>query len=480
MITPTAASPTRTSDTTVAASTSRTRVLARAWGPTLLAIAACIALLFVWQAAFFREHHPVIDHVAYREQSEQLLDGHLAMPLDADAPQWAVRFTAVTDNGRVFKYLPGTAVLGAASIGLTGDVGLGLAVSLALLMVATSGVAARLGWRPLRRGVAAFLVGASPVVLSNGTVLLSYIPALALMTTALWLVLLATGTGEETLDLTTGDATGVDDQHTDGHVDRRALLLLAGAGLLLGLALLVRQIEIVAWTAVLAGWCLLRPGVAGRTRVLRTAALLLATLPGVALVLVVNRHVTGSVFEFPFTLVSPDDGVGWGLRRVLPTDALERFGPVDGLRTTPRATFDLVMWTLAGPALAVGAAITLWTRRRSPVRWLLAVLAAVIPLAFVFHWANAHAVRAGFYMSVGPFYYLACVPPLVLLGVEGLARIPRRPLVAGLAVVLALQALFLVDHLREPWDYGRTRPAPANASGPPPAPPGSGPTLIGR
>ena len=38
------------------------------------------------------------------------------------------------------------------------------------------------------------------------------------------------------------------------------LLLLAGAGLVLGFALLVRQIEVVTWTAVLVGWCLLRPG----------------------------------------------------------------------------------------------------------------------------------------------------------------------------------------------------------------------------
>jgi hypothetical protein len=316
-------------------------------------------------------------------------------------------------------------------------------------------------------------------------VLLSYIPALALMTTALWLVLSATGTGEETIDRTTSGldaptaaptaapAAAADADH-DG---RRALLLLAAAGLVLGLALLVRQIEIVAWIAVLAGWCLLRPGVAGRTRLLRTATLLLATLPGVAVVLAVNRHVTGSALEFPFTVVSPDDGMGWGLRRVLPTDALEHFGLGDGLRTTPRAAFDLVMWTLAGPALAIGVGITLWVRRRSPVRWLLAALAAVIPLAFLFHWANAHAVRAGFYMSVGPFYYLACVPPLVLLGVEGLARLPRRPLVAGLVVVLALQGLFLVDHLREPWDVGRTRPPPPSAAGPPP---GSSPTPTGR
>jgi len=472
---PTAASTSGPGDASVARSTSRTGVLARAWAPTLVATAACIALLFVWQAAFFREHHPVIDHVAYREQAEQLLDGHLSMPLDVDAPTWAVRFTAVTDNGRVFKYLPGTAAIGAASIGLTGDVGLALASSLALLIVATSGVAARLGWSPMRRGVGAFLVGASPVVLSNDTVLLSYIPALALMTAALWLVLLATGTGDETIDRV---AAGPD--AADRHHGRRALMLLAAAGLVLGLALLVRQIEVVAWIAVLAGWCLLRPGVDGRTRVLRTGTLLLATLPGVALVLAVNRHVTGSAFEFPFTLVSPDDGMGWGLRRVLPTDALEHFGLVDGLRTTPRAAFDLVMWTLAGPALAVGVVITLWVRRRSPVRWLLAALGGVIPLAFLFHWANAHAVRGGFYMSVGPFYYLACVPPLVLLGVEGLARLPRRPLVAGLVVVLALQGLFLADHLRAPWDYGRNRPAPASAATASPAPPGVATAPVGR
>ena len=69
----------------------------------------------------------------------------------------------------------------------------------------------------------------------------------------------------------------------------------------------------------------------------------------------------------------------------------------------------------------------MWVRRRSPVHWLLVVLAGSVPLAFLFHWANAHAVRGGFYMTVGPFYYLPCVPPLVLLGVEGLAAFPAGP-----------------------------------------------------
>ena len=171
---------------------SRARMVARSWGPTAAVIAVCIGLLFVWQAAFYAHHHPVIDHVAYREQAEQLLDGQLSMPLDADAPSWAVRFTTPTDHGRVFKYLPGTAAIGAVSLELTGDVGLALAASLGLVVLATSGIAGRLGWSPKRRVLAALLVGASPVMLSNSTVLLSYVPSLALTLTAVWMVLAAT------------------------------------------------------------------------------------------------------------------------------------------------------------------------------------------------------------------------------------------------------------------------------------------------
>ena len=180
---------------------------------------------------------------------------------------------------------------------------------------------------------------------------------------------------------------------------------------------------------------------------------MLGVVPGVVVLLAFDQHVTGEALRLPFTLVSPDDGLGWGLRRVLPGDDLETFRLVDGLRTTPRATFDLLMWTLLGPALAVGAAVAVWARRRSPVHWLLVALAVSAPVAMLFHWANAHAIWAGFYMSAGPFYYLPCLPPLVLLGVEGLARIPRRAVVAGVAIVLVVQTVFLVDHLRNWADH---------------------------
>ena len=414
----------------------------------------------------------MIDHVAYREQAEQLLDGHLSMPLDDDAPSWAVRFTTVTDHGRVFKYLPGTAAIGAASIELTGDVGLALAGSLGLVVLATSGVAGRLGWSPQPAGggrAARRRVARGPLQQHRPAELRAL-------------------------------AGAVDDRRVDGarrHLDRPAappsptspddhdrprsptgdrhrLLLLAGAGLVLGFALLVRQIEVVTWTARARR---LVPAAPRRpragTRVTQAATLLVATIPGILVVLAVNRHVTGDPLQFPFTLVSPQDGMGWGLRRVLPTDALETFHLSDGVRTTPRASFDLLLWTLAGPALAVGAAVTIWVRRRSPRStgcW--SCWPASIPLAFLFHWANAHAVRGGFYMTVGPFYYLPCVPPLVLLGVEGLARLPRRAVVAVVAVVLLVQAAFLTNHLwrpvglrprREPTGRRRSRPDPADA-----------------
>jgi len=408
--------------------TSRVRTLLRAWGPTAAAAGACVVVLLVWQAAFFDDHHPVVDHFAYAEQAEQLLDGNLTVPDGEALSPTALRLSAPTDHGRVFKYLPGTAAVGAASLWLTDDDGLARVLALVLLVVATAGAADAMGWSPGRRALAGLLVGASPVVLSLDAVLLSYVPAVALCTTALWLVLLAT--------VRPGSS-------------RRTLVLLGGAGLVLGATLLVRQIEVLAWLLVLCGWCAMRAGPPVGRRLAQVGVLLAGTLPGLIVVLLVDRAVTGAAFSLPFTVVSPDDGIGWGWRRVLPGDPLENFTLLDGVRTTPRATLDLLMWMLIGPALAVGAAVALWLGRRDPVRWLLAVLGAVVPLAFLFHWANAHAVWAGFYMSTGAFYYLACVPPLVLLGVDGLSRLPRRVVVAGVVVVVAVQAAFLVSHLQD-------------------------------
>jgi hypothetical protein len=406
----------------------RARAAARAWGPTAAAAAVCVVLMLAWAPAFYGQRHPVVDHVAYAEQAEQLLAGHLTVPFDTEIPAAVEHLTAPTDDGRVFKYLPGTAGLGAISTWLTGDVAGARIAALVLLVVATAGVAAVLGWSPSRRAVAAFLVGASPIVLSLDAVLLSYVPAVALLVTALWLVLAAT---------------------VRERSDRRTLLLLGCAGLVLGAAFLVRQVEVLAWLAVLCGWCSLRTGPAPGRRVAEVGAVLAGTLPGLVVVLLVSWSVTGDALHLPFTVVSPDDGLGWGLRRVLPGDPLETFHLVDGVRTTPRATFDLLMWTLAGPALAVGAAVALWTQRHDPRRWLLAALVAVVPFAFWFHWANAHAVWAGFYMSVGPFYYLASVVPLVLLGIDGLSRLPRNAVLAGVAVVPVLQGAFLTEHLQD-------------------------------
>jgi hypothetical protein len=406
----------------------RTRIGLRAWAPTAGAAAICMVLLAVWSAAFYAEGHPVIDHTSYEEQARQLRAGHLTIPIDADRSSPEVRLTAPTENGRVFKYLPGTAALGAASLTITGDLAAVRYAALLGLVVATAGVAATVGWSPRRRAVAAGLVGASPVVLSTDAVLLSYVPALALLVLALWLVLRAT----------VGPSS-----------DLRALVLLGGAGLVLGGALLVRQIEVLAWLLVLCSWCALRPGPGPRQRVGQVAAVLGGTVPGLAVLLAFNHAVTGDALSLPFTVVSPNDGLGWGLRRVLPGDALETFRLVDGFRTTPRATFDLLMWTLLGPALAAGAVAVLWVRRHSGVHWLLAALFLSAPVGYLFHWANAHAVRAGFYMSVGPFYYLTCLPPLVLLGVDGLARLPRRAVMGGLVLVVAVQTVFVVDHLHD-------------------------------
>ena len=61
--------------------------------------------------------------------------------------------------------------------------------------------------------------------------------------TAVWMVLAAT------IDPSPALPMSPDDQTAPVPRDPTPLLLLAGAGLVLGFALLVRQIEVVTWTA---------------------------------------------------------------------------------------------------------------------------------------------------------------------------------------------------------------------------------------
>jgi hypothetical protein len=398
----------------------------RQWGPTAGVVGASLVALALVAGAVYGDFHPIVDHVVYEAQVEALRDGSLTLPVPSEDAGPLV-FTTVRGDEVVAKYLPGTAALGVVSDTVVGSPwALAAAGSLVLLVVATAGLARGAGLGAWGRAGAAAAVGLSPVVLALDSRLLSYVPGLAVAVTATWLAV-----------------EGV-------RRDRVVWFLAAGAAL--GLTLFFRQLEVVAWGAVLVAWLVWsatrpvgqEPAKGWPAGARRAGMVALGGLPLVVGVLVVSWGITGSPTRLPFVVVSPDDGPGFGLRRALDTDPFQSFDFVGAVRAAGSGLSFLLPWTAAGAALVVGAALALRRAVRTPVVLLLVGLAAVVPAAYLFQWSHKNALRGGHYDAVGPFYLLFMVPPLAILGVLGLRSMRRRGLAVGLVVAaIVLQSVVL-------------------------------------
>lgn len=385
------------------------------WGPTAIAAAISVLALFAVVRLVYGDFHPVVDQVVYRAQAEALRDGSLTLPLDPDGG--TLVFTAVRGDTAVAKYLPGTAAIGAASLVVTGSSGLATAAALVLLVVAVGGLGSAAGLSPRARALAALAVGLSPTVLALDARLLSYVPSLALATAAAWAVVAS--------------------------VRRPGWWPALVGGLLLGAALWFRQLEVVAWGAVLVVWLAWASGRA-RVAAARIAALVIGVVPSLIGIVLYDRAVTGGALTLPFAFVSPDDTPGFGLRRALPSDPYVPFTLVGGLRAAVSGLWTLLPWTAVGLALGVGAVVALRRGVRTRVTPLLVGLALVVPVAFVLQWSHKNALRGGHYDGVGPFYLVYVLPPLAVLGVAGLRTVRDRRVVAGVLVAaVAVQGLLL-------------------------------------
>jgi hypothetical protein len=382
------------------------------WVPTIVAAVLSVVALVVVANVVYGSFHPSIDQATYAAQADALRDGHLTIPDTGGLP---LVFTAPTDEGLVAKYLPGTAALGAVSEAVGAGTWLATGASLVLVVVATSGIAAEAGLGPRSRALAGLLVGLSPCILALDARLLSYVPGVAVATAAVWIVLAGVRLGR----------TG----------------LIAVAGLVLGAALMVRQLEVVTWVVVLVAWLAVTAG--SRAVALRRAgALVAAIVPGVVLVALYDLAVTGSAGRLPYVLVSPDDGPGFGLRRALVTDPYFDFDLVGGVRALTSSPGLLVTWIALGPLVALGALLALRRPARPRIVALLVGLAVSVPLVFVVQWSHKNALRGGHYDTIGPFYLLFAVPPLVVLGVVGWRAVARRwPTWVRAALVVACVAV---------------------------------------
>lgn len=377
-----------------------------------LALGAGVAC-FVIGWWLFPISSPIVDERVYLQQSQTLSEGQLVLP-EVFRDDHRPFFTAPNAEGElVFKYPPlWPAVLVAADL-LTGT------SRIAVAFVAFIGVlgVGLLAWElTARRSVsilAAVAVVGAPLFVLLSASRLSYGFGFALAAWSAFAMLRAARTGWWSTALVAG-AFG-------------------------GTFVALRPYDAVLVLGVFALWVWWAERPAQPLRLV--GRLSVGAVVPLGVLVWTNWATTGDPFQLPFTLVGPDDRLGFGPRLdVLRGDPFD-FTLGKGLEALRDAVMAVPRWGSFG---VMGLALLVWGLWRTPrqLRVLLAAWIAVIPLGYVFFWGSWNGfVRLDVLAYFGPFYYLPIVIPIALAGAEALADLSRRVsssvVAAGMVVALA-------------------------------------------
>ncbi|MBX6390353.1 MAG: glycosyl transferase, partial [Frankia sp.] len=232
---------------------------------------------------------------------------------------------------------------------------------------------------------------------------------------------------------------------------------LVGAGLAAGTAAAVRPFDVLVLLAPLAVWAVVTTP-RGRRGWLVGRVLAGAAVPA-GLLLAFDAAATGSPLRLPFSYLEPDDRMGFGIRRLYPTDRAHDFGLLDGLSAVGSHLLLLGGWACGG-AVLLGCAVGALVRRRvSGAGIALGVGALVFLAGYTAFWGawNAAFLWGGI-RYVGPFYLLPVLLVLVLLGARGLVDLfAARPRLGGAAVVGCVGLVALVLAMAIPANVTLTR-----------------------
>lgn len=371
-----------------------------------LALGSAVVAI-VLSAAAFPDLSINNDEGIYRLHAETLASGRLFAP----APQGLANelrpwLAAVRDGNYVLKYNPVVPSLIALSLVLSG----GPELFLALVAAGATAMTFVLAREVLRDEwdavVAAGLVALSPLVILQSALLLPYLSTFVLLEVFCWGVLRG----------------------------GRALLV---AGLALGAAFVIRPYDAVLFAPPLLAWFLLtRPARRAVITFLVPAAVVASTF------FVYNAIATGSPLKPSFSILESQDTLGFGTRRLYPTDPPHQFGLNEGVDGAVRHVGALNTWLLGGVVVFALAAVAVLRRRAGTVGPWLAATAVLLPVGYVFFWGpwNASVLWGGI-RYVGPFYFLPLLIPLAVLGARGLADLFRVRQWVGVAVGAALVAV---------------------------------------
>ncbi|ABW14678.1 conserved hypothetical protein [Parafrankia sp. EAN1pec] len=351
------------------------------------------------------------DEVIYLLHARTLADGHLFPSAPDPAASYAPWLAAISGDHFVLKYTPFVPGLFALGLMLTGSVSPVLAVIAAAAVIVTYLLGVELAGERRVAALAATLLALSPLVIVQSALVLSYLPVLVLME----LTLLGLLRGLRAGGLRAGGLS--DGGRRSARHGGRAL---AGAGLAVGVAVAVRPYDVVLLLAPVAVWGVVTARRSGRLGwALRWTAAGLV-LPA-AILLASNAAATGSPFRLPFALLESDDKLGFGVRRLYPSDGGHDFGLGDGLASVGDHLWLLGGWACGGVVLAVAAIVAAARRRLNGPGYALGVGMVLFVVGYIGFWGAWNAAELwGGIRYVGPFYLMPVLIGLVHLGARGL------------------------------------------------------------
>jgi len=388
----------------------------------VLAVAAVALAAAVWAVAGSTLFLPRLtdngDEAVYLLQAESFRAGHLFPPAGEPAKAFLPWLSIPDAKHYVTKYTPVFPGFIAASHWLFRSDRAALALAAAGAVIACYHLAREILRRRREAVMAALFFAGSPLFAIQSVTYLSYLFNAGLL-----------------MGFAAALLAGV---------RRRSRGSLALAGLLLGVSFFARPFDAM----LVAGPVLVWWGWSGRHRIRRLAAdagwVGLGSVAPLLAMAVYFQVATGSFLRPPFTFVGPSDTLGFGPKRMYAGMPWLDYTPARALLAFGRLTVLTGFWGFGGLLLVGLAVLGYRSLASSAGRWL-ALVAATVPLGYLFFWGSFSSSEWGGPWRFGPFYWLPVIIPGSILAAAGFARLSRwDPAVARfVAVGMAAVSLFV-------------------------------------
>ena len=197
---------------------------------------------------------------------------------------------------------------------------------------------------------------------------------------------------------------------------------LVFAGALLGVAIFARPADALFFALPFVVLFAYTNRHAVRTLARRAALVVAGAAPAMGAALLYNFHTMGNPLRWPYNVTGRFDTFGFGRRGTFADNTFD-YGLNEAVRALDNL-WNLPGWTFGGVVLIALALTGLVTGRAAGSRaWAVAAVALTIPAGYFFFWSPftmAHVFPG--LASLGPYYHLPVIVPIVVFGGHTLDR----------------------------------------------------------